>query len=124
MTDKEKDNVITELKKLTDNYFATLKDILVKNDLVYAEEQKTMALSLPFGGYIPKIDTDMLENLCLDLSNNTSCVQYSLYEKAYIEKKLAEYNEYLSPKSRILRHMSEIKRLKEKYHITDEDLKK
>lgn len=124
MTDKEKDSVIAELKKLTDSYFAALKDILVKNDLVYAVEQKTMMYSTPFNGIIPVVNNDMLEDLCLDLVNNPKCVEYELHEKTYVEKKIAEYKDYHSPKSRILRHISEIERLKEKYKVSDEELKK
>lgn len=38
MTDNEKSKIIDELKELTTNYFNSLKDILIKNDLVYAVE--------------------------------------------------------------------------------------
>ena len=55
---------------MTANYFNSLKDILIKNDLVYAVEQKTMICSAPFGGYMPKICNDMLEDLCLDIVNH------------------------------------------------------
>ena len=124
MTDTEKKKIVEELKVLTNNYFTALKDILVKNDLVYAAEQKTMIAYTPFGGCMPKVCNDMLEDLCLDLVNHPDAVEYELHEKTYVAKKIAEYEDYNSPKSRILRHMSEIERLKDKYHVTDEDLEK
>lgn len=124
MTDNEKLKIVDELKALTANYFNSLKDILIKNDLVYAVEQKTMIYSAPFGGYMPKICNDMLEDLCLDIVNHPTIVEHELHEKSYVAKKIAEYEECHSPKSRILQHMSEIERLKEKYHVTDEDLRK
>lgn len=82
-----------------------------------------MICSTPFGGHMPKICNDMLEDLCLDIVNHPTIVEHELHEKSYVAKKIAEYEEYHSPKSRILRHMSEIERLKDKYHVTDEDLK-
>lgn len=124
MTDIEKKKIVEELKILTKDYFDALKDILIKNDLVYAVEQKTMMYTIPFDGCMPKVCNDMLEDLCLDLVNHPDAVEYELHEKTYVAKKIAEYEDYHSPKSRILRHMSEIERLKDKYHVTDEDLKK
>lgn len=123
MIDNEKENIINDLKILTKDYFNALKVVLEKNDLVYAAENKTMIYYTPFSGHMPKIDNDMLEDLCLDLVNHPDAVIYNLYEKSYVEKKIAEYDEYHSPKNRILRHMSEISRLKDKYHVTDDELK-
>ena len=123
MTDNEKEDIINDLKTLTKDYFNALKEVLEKNDLVYAVEQKTMLYHTPFNGNMPKIDNDMLEDLCLDLANHPDAVIYDLHDKSYVEKKIAEYDEYHSPKNRILRHMSEISRLKEKYHVNDDDLK-
>ena len=123
MTDNEKENIINDLKALTKDYFNALKEVLEKNGLVYATEQKTMIMHTPFDGHMPTIDNDMLEDLCLDLTNHPDTVIYDLHEKSYVNKKIAEYEEYHSPKNRILRHMSEISRLTEKYHVTDDDLK-
>lgn len=39
------------------------------------------------------------------------------------KENITEYDEYHSPKNGILRHMSEISCLKDKYHITDDELK-
>ena len=39
------------------------------------------------------------------------------------KENIAEYDEYYSPKNRILHYMSEISRLKDKHHITDDELK-
>ena len=123
MTDKEKDIIVKELKDLTENYFRSLKDVLVKNDLVYSPECKYEPSGIPFDGIMPKVNIDMLEDLSFDIVNHSDTLKYELHEKEYVEKKIAEYEDYHSPKSRIKRHMSEIERLKEKYHVTDEDLK-
>lgn len=112
-----------QIKDLTHRYFDDIKRILNENDLVYATESQFKLGGIPFNGIMPVVDDDMIEDICLDIIENPDCVQYDLYEKSYVEKKIAEYDDYHSPKNRIKRHMSEIERLKEKYHVTDEDLK-
>lgn len=119
----QKDKIIAQIKKLTHEYFDDVKRILNENDLVYAAEHKGMLAGSPFNGIMPVVDNDMIEDLCFDVVDRPDCVQYDLHEKEYVEKKIAEYEDYHSPKNRIKRHMSEIERLKEKYHVTDEDLK-
>lgn len=123
MTEKEKDNTISQLKELTHKYFDDAKRILNENDLVYASESQFKHDGIPFNGIMPVVNNDMIEDLCLDVIENPDCVQYDLHEKEYVEKRIAEYEDYHSPKNRIKRYMSEIERLKEKYHVTDEDLK-
>ena len=85
MTDNEKLKIVDELKALTANYFNSLKDILIKNDLVYAVEQKTMLYHTPFGGRMPVVNKDMLEDLCLDIVEHPNAIVYSLHEKLYVE---------------------------------------
>lgn len=123
MTEKEKDNTISQLEELTHKYFDDAKHILNENDLVYASESQFKHDGIPFNGIMPVVNNDMIEDLCLDIIEHPECVQYDLHEKEYVEKRIAEYRDYHSPKNRIKRHMSEIERLKEKYHVTDEDLK-
>lgn len=123
MTKEEKDRVIVQIKDLTRRYFDDVRHILDENDLVYAAESQFKLGGIPFNGIMPVVDDDMIENICLDIIENPDCVQYDLHEKSYVEKKIAEYDDYHSPKNRIKRHMSEIERLKEKYHVSDEDLK-
>lgn len=123
MTKKEKDSIIAQLKELTHKYFDDAKRVLNENDLVYAAEHKGMRDGCSFDGIMPAVNDDMIEDLYLDIVDNPDCVQYNLHEKEYVEKKITEYHDYLSPVNRIKRHMSEIKRLKEKYQVTDEDLK-
>lgn len=123
MTVDMKVSIIAEMKQLTSKYLSELKDILIKNDLVYETENKYLG-SMPFRGSMPSIDNDMLENLFFELVEHDDCVASCLHDKAYVEQKIAEYEDYNSPKNRILRHMSEIERLKEKYNVSSEDLTK
>lgn len=123
MTEKEKNEIAVQIKDLTHKYFDDVKRILNENNLIYAAEHKALLGGIPFSGIMPVVDDDMIEDLCLDIVDRPSCVHYDLHETEYVEKKIAEYKDYHSPKNRIKRHMSEIERLKEKYNVTDEDLK-
>lgn len=118
-----KESVVNKLVEITNKCASDLKKVLNDNDMVYSVKYNTMLHGVPFHGILPEVNDDMIEDLFLDCINHADCVQLTLFTKDEVKEALKKYEEDNSPKSRILKHMSEIKRLKEKYHVSDEDLK-